>query len=203
MVAFFNRISCILNYLRCWPVWICYLCQNTDTKKKIKMDLDRWRDVTCDNNPEKNDLVLLNHLLMTQVPFRNLIQRRFRTPPYSFKNIFAYSLTKLLWRPDSTLHINTFNIGGGLFIQHGFATIIDAERIGENCWINQQVTIGFSGTEHPVLEDNVTVHCGAVVIGGITMHKNSVAAANAAVVKDVPENAVVGGVPAKIIKYRC
>lgn len=52
--------------------------------------------------------------------------------------------------------------------------------------VNQQVTIGYSGSEHPILEDNVYVHCGAKVLGGITMHNNSVAGANAVVTKDVP-----------------
>lgn len=89
-----------------------------------------------------------------------------------------------------------------MFIQHGFSTVIDAERIGENCWINQQVTIGYSGSEHPMIEEGCYIHAGAKVLGGITMHKNSTAGANAVVVKDVPENAVVGGVPAKIIKMK-
>ena len=106
------------------------------------------------------------------------------------------------WKPLSSLYISTYEIGGGLFIQHGFSTVIDAERIGENCWINQQVTIGYSGSEHPIIEEGCYIHAGDKVLGGITMHKNSVAGANAVVVKDVPANAVVGGVPANIIKMK-
>ena len=93
-------------------------------------------------------------------------------------------------------------IGGGLYIQHGFATIISAKKIGENCRIYQQVTIGYKQDSCPVLEDNVSVTCGAKVLGGITMHANSLAAAGAVVVKDVPEKAIVGGVPAKVIGYK-
>ena len=48
----------------------------------------------------------------------------------------------------------------------------------------------------------MAVTCGAKVLGDLTMHKNSLAAAGAVVVKDVPENAIVGGVPAKIIGYK-
>jgi serine O-acetyltransferase len=99
------------------------------------------------------------------------------------------------------LFITTETIGEGLFIQHGFATVIAARSIGRNCWINQQVTIGFSNKDDcPVLEDNVTINAGAKVIGGIKVGKNSIVGANAVVVKNVPENCVVVGVPAYIVK---
>jgi len=68
----------------------------------------------------------------------------------------------------NTLFITTSDIKGGLFIQHGFATIISAASIGENCWINQQVTIGYSDkTECPHIGNNVHIYAGAKVIGGI------------------------------------
>jgi serine O-acetyltransferase len=101
----------------------------------------------------------------------------------------------------STLFICTNTIGKGLFIQHGFATIIAAESIGENCWINQQVTIGYANkNETPILGDNVTVCAGAKIIGKVTIGSNAVIGANAVVVKDVPANCTVVGVPAYIIK---
>ena len=100
-----------------------------------------------------------------------------------------------------TLYILTDKIGKGLFIQHGFATIIAAKSIGDNCWVNQQVTIGFSNkTAAPDINDNVTINAGAKVIGGITVGKNSVIGANAVVVKNVPDNCTVVGVPAQIIR---
>lgn len=64
------------------------------------------------------------------------------------------------------------------------------------------MTIGYKETENPILEDNVSVTCGAKVLGGIIMHEGSLAAAGAVVVKDVPPMAIVGGVPAKIIGYK-
>jgi serine O-acetyltransferase len=52
----------------------------------------------------------------------------------------------------NTLFIYTKDIGPGLYIQHGFATIISAKSIGKDCWINQQVTIGYSNaTDCPVV----------------------------------------------------
>ena len=104
------------------------------------------------------------------------------------------------WNDKSLYLYNRHWGGGGLIIQHGFSTIINAKKIGENCHIYQQVTIGFNGTEQPVIGNNVRICCGAKVIGGVNIGNNVVIGANAVVVKDVPDNVVVAGVPAKIIK---
>jgi serine O-acetyltransferase len=99
------------------------------------------------------------------------------------------------------LLIYTREIGPGLFIQHGFATIISAEKIGRNCWINQQVTIGFSNdTDCPTIGDNVIIYAGAKIIGKVKIGDNSIVGANAVVVRDVPENCTVVGVPAYIVR---
>jgi serine O-acetyltransferase len=73
--------------------------------------------------------------------------------------------------------------------------------MGRNCKVYQQVTIGFNhDLKAPVIGDNVEVCCGAKVIGGITIGDNVLIGANSVVVKDVPSNCVVAGVPARIIK---
>src|SRR5579862_8638354 len=76
--------------------------------------------------------------------------------------------------------------------------------IGKNCNIAHQVTIGgrsdYIGV--PVLADNVTVGVGAKILGPVTVGSNAIIGANAVVLKDVPANAVVAGVPARIIKYK-
>lgn len=91
-------------------------------------------------------------------------------------------------------------IGPRLYIQHGFATYISAKSIGSDCWINQQVTIGYTfDPEPPVIGNGVRISAGAKVVGSITVGDNAIIAANAAVAKNVPENAIVGGVPAKVI----
>ena len=68
--------------------------------------------------------------------------------------------------------------------------------------IYQQVTIGYSGDKHPWIGDNVEICCGAKIVGGVHIGNNVIIGAQALVVKDVPDNAVVGGVPAKILKMR-
>lgn len=112
----------------------------------------------------------------------------------------AKLLLKVLFPRMETLYINTPKIGPRLFIQHGFATNISAKQIGSDCWINQQVTIGYTfAPEPPIIGNGVRVSAGAKVVGNITIGDNAIIATNAAVVKDVGENEVVGGVPAKII----
>lgn len=81
------------------------------------------------------------------------------------------------------------------------ATIINAEIIEKNCQIMQQVTIGINNGRKPILGDNVVVSCGAKVIGEITIGNNVVIGTNAVVCKDIPDNFVVAGIPAKTIKY--
>ena len=192
-----------LNFLRTWPVYLAV--KGSPHREIIEMDFRRWRQCCAgqmDPMSAKHDFTALNWLLLYKPEYRSLLLHRFRKPPKSIASIVHFVVTRMLWKPLESLYIETEDIGGGLFIQHGFSTIICAERIGENCWINQQVTIGYDGLECPTLEDNVVVHCGAKVIGGITMGRGSVAAAGAVVVKDVPEKAVVGGVPAKVIKIR-
>lgn len=85
-------------------------------------------------------------------------------------------------------------------LQHSFSTIITANKLGKNCKIMQQVTIGFNGNQKPTIGDNVTVCAGAKIIGGVTVGNNVIVGANAVVTHNVPDNCVVGGVPARIIR---
>lgn len=122
------------------------------------------------------------------------------------RNLFYYRvpfarLFSILAKPKNTLYISTDSIGSGLFIQHGFATIIMAKSIGKNCWINQQVTIGYTDrTSAPIIGDGVTINAGAKVLGNITVGDNVTIGANAVVIKNVPSNCTVVGVPAYIIR---
>ena len=91
-------------------------------------------------------------------------------------------------------------LGGGLFIQHGYCTDISACEIGENCWINQRVTLGYKGEGCPSIGNNVTIGVGAVVLGDIKIGDNVRIGANAIVVHDVPDNCTVCSPAATIVK---
>ncbi len=132
--------------------------------------------------------------------YRNLFYYRIKSDRNMAGRILM-EISKVFFRPMDTLYIATPEIGEGLFIQHGFSTIIAARSIGKNCWINQQVTIGYSDNgETPVIGDNVHITAGAKVFGDITIGDNSFIGANAVVFKNVPPNCTVVGVPGYIVK---
>lgn len=197
MVTRSKRLFSIINYPRTFLVYLCVL--GSRQKHLIEMDVKRWSEI---NGINFGFFKSLNWYLTYKQEFRNLLQHRLKYPSHSLLGMVHYLIARVLWKPVESLYIYTKDIGGGLYIQHGFATIISAEKIGQNCRIYQQVTVGYKGDRAPVLEDNVSVTCGAKVLGDITMHSNSLAAAGAVVVKDVPENAIVAGVPAKVISYK-
>jgi serine O-acetyltransferase len=95
-------------------------------------------------------------------------------------------------------------IGGGFFIDHGMGVVIgETTEIGRNCMLYQGVTLGGTslqhGKRHPTLEDNIVVGAGAAIIGAIVIGEGSKIAAGAVVVKSVPPNCTVVGVPGRII----
>ena len=101
------------------------------------------------------------------------------------------------------------SIGKNLFIDHGMGVVIgETSEIGDNVTIYHNATLGgispsINSNEqrhvkrHPTLKDNVVVGSGAQVLGPIVVGINAKIGANAAVTKDVPENAVMVGIPAK------
>ena len=197
MVSKSKRIFAGLNFIRTLPVYLCILCSKQ--KHLIEMDVKRWKEIDSVN---LGFFEAVNWYLTYKQEFRNLLFHRLKNKSQRAVDIVPYLICRLFWKPMESLYIYTTEIGGGLYIQHGFSTIITASKIGENCRIYQQVTIGYKDGATPVLEDNVSVTCGAKVLGGITMKTGSLAAAGAVVIKDVPENAIVAGVPAKIISYK-
>ena len=91
----------------------------------------------------------------------------------------------------------------GIKLYHwGWMIVNSKAKIGKNLTIYPGVTVGAGKGGVPTIGDNVFLGLGSKVFGGITIGNNVIIAPNAVVVKDVPENCVVAGVPAKIIKER-
>jgi serine O-acetyltransferase len=106
-----------------------------------------------------------------------------------------------LWKSIPGLDLSGTPIGPGLFISHGQATILSAERIGANLQVHQGVTIGwdYRGDRRPIIGDGVFIGAGAKILGAITVGDGARIGANAVVVCDVPPGATAVGIPARIL----
>jgi serine O-acetyltransferase len=95
-------------------------------------------------------------------------------------------------------------IGRGVFIDHGMGVVIgETAEVGDGCTIYQGVTLGGTslshGKRHPTLKNNVTVGANASVLGAITLGEGAKVGSGSVVVRDVPENATVVGIPAHVV----
>lgn len=136
-----------------------------------------------------------------------VINKNNKTPKL-LKYIYLYKIKKMDAFNNASMGTN-INQGAKFKtppkLPHGLNGIIISyyATIGKNCVIRQQVTIAQNDEgKAPTIKDNVVIGAGAKLIGDITIGNNVVIGANAVVVKDVPDNCVVGGVPARIIKRK-
>lgn len=192
-----KRLFIYVNCIRFLPCWYFLKFSSANLQNLIMLDFVRWMKILRQKEKVSINLYDFVDLLLFFPHFRSLVYSRLKT-----ERTYAAKICGLFASPLPLLDIDSRHIDGGLFIQHGYGTIIAPRSIGKNCWVNQGVTIGYTNaTDCPTIGDNVTIYCGAKVLGNVTVGDNSIIAANAVVVKDVPSNVVVGGVPAKIIKY--
>lgn len=96
-------------------------------------------------------------------------------------------------------------IGRRLFIDHGMGVVIgETAEVGDDVLIYHQVTLGGTGKErckrHPTVKNGVTIAAGAKVLGNILIGENAKIGANSVVLKNVPDNATVVGIPARIVR---
>jgi serine O-acetyltransferase len=134
--------------------------------------------------------------------------------------LWAYRITHWLWQHELKLVARLLSqivrsltgieihpaarIGQGLFIDHGMAVVIgETAEIGDDVTLYHAVTLGGTslkkGKRHPTLGDRVVVGAGAKILGAITIGADTRIGANAVVVKSVPANSVVVGVPGQNI----
>lgn len=182
-----GNITKLFRAFRSLPAFIIY--RLSAAKAIVEADIARWQKA---GETDKHGITLAFFALTKKEEFRSVLY--YRMP---MCRAFAW----LIGRGAPALYLKTPNIGPGLYLQHGFATIVTAKSIGRNCLINQQVTIGYRGFDKaPFIGDNVSIRAGAKILGDVTIGDNSVIGAGAVVIKSVPPNCVIVGNPAYIVR---
>lgn len=192
----------ILN-IKIYLAYLLYCFQllsyfSSNERAVIDLDVERWsKELNINYRSQTKKLLFL---LLFRPQFRNLFY--FRIKP-------SFRFIKRLCPPDPQLAIasDANNIvGGGIYFEHANATHIAAKSIGYGCIVRNLTTIGVKSKnrhdEKPTIGNNVDFGVNTICIGNITIGDNAIIAAGSVVVKDVPENAVVAGNPARVIKYR-
>lgn len=177
----------------------------------LMSDMDLYRRTAYLNSSYQNsrtdNLKLFVRLIKRHKDFRNIfIYRALQcgTSPFSIK----VSIFKALYPPVQDLYMTPYPrmevAPGGLLLYHPFSTIINAKRIGRNVIIRNNTTIGNTGENldnSPIIGDNVNIGVGAIIIGKITIGSNVIIGAGSVVVKNLPDNCVAAGNPARVIRY--
>lgn len=145
----------------------------------------------------RNEQIFFISKMLGDPKFRTLFYHRYKCNKF---------IQKILPGENMLFIITSTNIcGGGLYLVHPRCTIIGAKKIGKNCVVRHLTTIGSNGRddmEHltPIIGDNVDIGCLVGIFGDITIGNNVKIGAGTILTKSVPDNCVVVGNPARIIK---
>lgn len=166
--------------------------------KMLKEDID----VIFDQDPAARSYV---EVILTYAGLHAIWAHRFAHMLYRNKIYFLARVVSQISRFFTGIEIHPgAKIGRKFFIDHGMGIVIgETCEIGDNVTIFQGVTLGGTGKEkgkrHPTIEDNVLIATGAKVLGSITVGENSKIGAGSVVLKQVPANSTVVGIPGKVV----
>ena len=191
MIKFLKFAITVLSGVRLIPLipFLLFCSQ----RMVLKSDLQRFASVYHLGTLQSTKRQIITFIyVMTWLPeFRNIFYLRTGLPA---------KCLSFLCRRKPSLQLGGTTIGRGLFILHGDGTLVAAASIGENCWIGQQVVIGYSNeTDIPTIGSNVQIHAGAKIVGKVSVGDNAVIGANSVVIANVPPGATVMGVPGRIL----
>ena len=185
------KITLCVAWVCMWP--LALLCVFSNQKAKIISDVEKNMSFRKASYSGLDAFVYI------------LLQDRF------YRTLFYYRIGKKsifmswLWKGESTFNISAGSIGSGVFCIHPTSTYLNAKFIGDNFSCRQNTTIGNKldtrPSERPTIGDNVSVGANVVIIGNVVIGNNVIVGAGSVVVKDIPDNAVVVGNPARIIKF--
>lgn len=183
-----NKLVLLVMHILLLPhVLAYYLC----VKKSI-IDQDVIR-MNSHRGINLNGSFGLLYLLLVNPFYRNVFYLRIGR----FSHMMAWML------PRAKYFYPCKDIGGGVFLAHPYATIINAKSVGSNFSVRQCTTIGNKrdgdGRNGPVIGNNVSVGANVCIIGDISIGDNVIIGAGSVVVNDIPDNCVIVGNPARII----
>lgn len=183
-------INYVVVWILLWPLAIAYKCSKN--KEFI------YADTMADMKHRK-----ANFTGTTAVLYVFFLDRYYRTLFYHRLGVCS-CIFSWIWRPNLTFFPVCHNLGGGCFLSHPCSTFLNAKSIGNNFSCRQNTTIGNKSEENPAeiptIGNNVTVGANVVIIGNIHIGNNVVIGAGSVVVKNVPDNAIVVGNPARVLK---